>query len=534
MLSMLFSAHKALTKEEYRKPISPPTVSEGIMIGSGVKAKHPLLFQVNTRVFMGESSREMGRQATLDDVPNTLLDKLAAQGFEWVWFLGVWTTGPAAREVSRGRLDWREGFVRDLPDLRDEDITGSPFAIQAYDVAPEYGGRQALEELRIRLRQRGLKLLLDFVPNHMSPDHPWTTVHPEWLIEGTEEDLQREPQNWFRAGGDSGRILAHGRDPYFPGWPDTVQLNYLHPGLQEAMQEQLLQVADLCDGVRCDMAMLILPDVFRRTWGDRAVPRDGSAPVDRAFWPEAIARVREVHPGFLFMAEVYWDLEWVLQQQGFDYTYDKRLYDRLVAGNARAVREHLWATPDYQERSARFLENHDEPRAASVFKPEQQCAAAVITFLVPGLRFFHEGQLDGRKVHVSMHLGRRPVEPPDGEICAYYDRLLAVLAREDTHEGRWQLVDCRAAWEGNPTWDQFVVMTWSGPEDRRLLAAVNYGPTQAQCYARSPLKESSGTLILRDLLSETKYERDVSDLAARGLYLDLSPWGRHVFSVERG
>jgi glycosidase len=494
-------------------------------------ARRPLLFQVNTRILLQERGRALGRPATLDDVPDAMLEAVAEQGFAWIWFLGVWTTGPAARAVSRSRADWRADFKKALPDLRDEDITGSPFAIQAYDVALEYGGDAALARLRERVERRGLRLLLDFVPNHVSPDHPWVRAHPEYFIEGSEADLAREPGNWTRL---SGRVLAHGRDPYFPGWPDTLQLNYLHPGLREAMRGELSRVAARCDGVRCDMAMLVLPDVFRRTWGDRAVPRDGSAAADQPFWPEAIARVKARTPEFLFMAEVYWDLEWTLQQQGFDFTYDKRLYDRLHAGQARPVREHLLAAPEFQERSARFLENHDEPRAAAVFGPEQERAAAVVAFLAPGLRFFHEGQLEGRKVHVSMHLGRRPDEAPDTGLRDFHGRLLAALAREEVHVGSWRLCEVRPAWSENPTWDRFVVMSWEHPGGGRLLAAVNYGPTQGQCWAEVPFSGLSRKVVLRDLLGDARYERDGAELASKGLYLDLPAWGRNVFAVEAG
>jgi hypothetical protein len=489
----------------------------------------PVLYQLNTRVLVGEWGRALRRPATLDDLPDALLDDLAARGVDIVWPLGVWRTGPAARAVSRARDDWRQGFRRDLPDLRDEDISGSPFAIQAYEVAPEYGGDAALARLRQRMARRGLSLLLDFVPNHVSPDHPWVTAHPEWLIEGTEADLARQPANWVRLGG---RILAHGRDPYFPGWPDTVQLDYRHPGLRDAMLGELRRVAARCDGVRCDMAMLVLPEVFARTWGGQAPAHPGVAPAAGSFWPTAVAAVRAERPGFVFMAEVYWDLEWELMQQGFDYAYDKRLYDRLREGHAGPVRGHLHAALDFQRRSARFLENHDEPRAAATFPPDRHRAAAVLTFFPPGLRFFHEGQLEGRKTFVSMHLARRPPEPVDEVLRGFYQRLLAVIARPEAHEGTWRLHECRPAWEGNPTSDAFIVMSWES-EAGRLLACVNFGPTQGQCYAEARFAGLEGRrVVLRDLLGPARYERDGGDLAGRGLYLDMPAWGYHVFDVR--
>jgi hypothetical protein len=278
------------------------------------------------------------------------------------------------------------------------------------------------------------------------------------------------------------------------------------------------------------MAMLVLPDVFRRTWGERP----GLGGGDAAFWPRAIAEVKAARPGFLFVAEVYWDLEWDLQRQGFDFTYDKRLYDRLRAGEGRQVREHLLAAPDFQDRSVRFLENHDEPRAAATFDPPKHRAAAIVAFLVPGLRFFHEGQLEGRRVHVSMHLDRRPAEAQDPTLKAFYERLLWVLGRPELHGGGFRLRACRPAWDGNPTWDRFVVASWEG-DGARLLAVVNYGPTQAQCWADAGFEGLAGTRVrLVDLTGPDRYERDGDELCGRGLFLDLPPWGHHVFEVQHG
>jgi hypothetical protein len=485
---------------------------------------YPSLYQFNTRVRRTELSRTLGRPATLDDIPDAELDRLVELGFDWVWLLSVWQTGLAGRLVSRANPEWRKEFQETLPDLTDDDIPGSGFAIAGYTVHADLGGDPALARLRDRLRQRGLRLMLDFVPNHTALDHPWVDQHPEYYISGSELDLTRAPGNyaWLkRRKGDL--LLAHGRDPYFPGWPDTLQLNYGNPATQEAMIAQLLKIAGQCDGVRCDMAMLVLPDVFERTWGLKAQP----------FWPKANRRVRERFPEFQFMAEVYWDLEWTLQQQGFDYTYDKRLYDRLTEGPARPVRDHFKADLDYQNKLARFLENHDEPRAAATFAPGVHQAAAVITFLSPGLRFFHQGQFEGRKKRISPHLCRAPQEVPDETLGQFYQRLLGVLRRPVVREGDWRLLDTLPAWEGNWTSDCFVAFGWEGPGAERLLVAVNYAPNQSQCYVRGPFEALAGRQWeFKDLMGDVTYQREGDDLAARGLYLDLAPWQYHVFELR--
>jgi hypothetical protein len=482
------------------------------------------LYQLNTRVYLTELGRRLGRAATLDDVPDEDLERWASLGFDWLWLLSVWRTGDAGRRISRSRPEWRHEFEETLPDLAEEDIGGSGFAITGYCVHPALGGDEALARLRERLRERGLRLMLDFVPNHTALDHPWVEHHPEYYVAGSELDLAREPQNytWARRR-RGGVLLAHGRDPYFDGWPDTLQLDYSNPATQEAMTEELLKIAAQCDGVRCDMAMLVLPEVFERTWGR----------VCRPFWPVATARVKEAAPGFRFMAEVYWDLEWTLQQQGFDWAYDKRLYDRLRQGPARPVRDHFRAGLDYQDRLARFLENHDEPRAAATFSPGAHRAAAVLTFLSPGLRFFHAGQLEGFRKRISPHLVRGPVEPVDEDLAAFYDRLLAALRRPVVRDGTWRLLECVPAWEGNGSWDGFVAFAWQGPGGERLVVAVNQAPERGQCFVRLPFEDLFGrSWRLTDEIGSAVHDRDGDDLQARGLFLDEPAWQASVYSLE--
>jgi len=466
------------------------------------------LYQVNARVWLAEL------RGTLDDIPDSELDLWSARRFDWLWLLGLWRTGPAGRRAALADPELCAEYRRVLPGFQESDVCGSCFAIAGYTVDARLGGDAALSRLRGRLRERGIRLMLDFVPNHTATDHPWVETHAEYYVHGSEEALRQAPRNFCRVASAQGPVvLAHGRDPNYPGWQDTLQLNYGEPGLREAMASELLRISGLCDGVRCDMAMLLLPEVFERTWGLRPEP----------FWPHAIRRVRAAHPEFAFMAEVYWDLEWRLQQEGFDYTYDKRLYDRLRSGAARPVRDHLRADLDFQRKSVRFLENHDEERAAAAFPPEMHRAAAVVAYFCPGLRFFQDGQFEGRKIRVPVQLCRRPVEASDPALRAFYDRLLNALP-----EGAWQLLECSPAWEGNQAWDSFISFAWSQPDGRRLLAVVNYAPNQSQCYVRLPFEDLRGrSFWLKDLMSPEVYRRE-----GDRLYLDLPPWGYNVFEIR--
>ncbi len=142
--------------------------------------------------------------------------------------------------------------------------------------------------------------------------------------------------------------------------------------------------------------------------------------------------------------------------------------------DAEAIVTHLRADPEYQRRSARFLENHDEPRAAATFAPDTHRAAAVLALLAPGLRFVHEGQLTGRRVRASNHLRRRAPEPIDRELESFYGRLLAIMRREEVREGQWQLLDREPASNGDASWRQLVAFSWERA-DRRLPVVVNWG-----------------------------------------------------------
>lgn len=299
-----------------------------------------VIYEINTLVWLGELSGRYGRRVVLGNVPGEVWDEVARPGVDTVWLMGVWERSPAGLEIAL-RDDGLVASFRDaLPDLTPADIAGSPYCVRNYVVDESLGGPEGLAAARAELAARGVRLILDYVPNHVAPDHPWLTERPDCLVRGTPDDLARDPDAFLEAGG---QVYARGRDPFFPPWPDVVQLNAFSDDLRTATVDTLAAIGDQADGVRCDMAMLLMNDVFAKTWGDRA----GPVPAED-FWPYVVPRVRARHPGLLFVAEAYWDLEWDLQQQGFDLCYDKRLYDRLVHEDAGSVRGHLGADLGFQ------------------------------------------------------------------------------------------------------------------------------------------------------------------------------------------
>jgi hypothetical protein len=485
--------------------------------------RYPSIYLINTWVWLQELGRGKKTPVTLATVPKKEWDAIAAYGLDSVWFMGVWERSPAGIEVSMRNQGLLDDFRRALPDFVAADNVGSPYCVRNYVVDPHLGGPEGLAVARKELAKRGLRLMLDFVPNHVAPDHPWVIDHPDYFIKGNYGDSVREPAAFLAAGGN---VFACGKDPFFPAWPDVLQLNAFNPGLRAAITATVNSIADQCDGVRCDMAMLVMNDIFQRTWGDRS----GARP-DKEYWPELIGAVRAKHPGFIFMAEAYWDLEWELQQHGFDFCYDKKLYDRLEHGPAENVRLHLCADHAYQERLTRFIENHDEPRAASTFSPEKGRSAALLTSTLPGAVLFHEGQFEGRKVRLPVFLARRPDEPPEPECREFYANLLQGIAKEKLRSGAWQLCE-RIGWPDNSSYLNLVAWCWTRKDARHLLI-VNLSDSAAQARVQVPGDGIRGRKWrLVDVLNGDSFDRDGNEMGGEGLYVELRPWECNFFRMQ--
>jgi hypothetical protein len=483
----------------------------------------PIIYEINTWVWLNDLSNQYKCTITLGAVPSAEWDAITALGVDAVWLMGVWERSPAGIRIANENVGLQADFHQALPDYTPADNIGSGYCVHRYVVDQHLGGPKELATARQELAQRGLRLILDFVPNHVATDHPWIIAHPEYFVQGTLDDLAQTHSEFFDAGGT---VIANGRDPYFSPWPDVAQLNAFSTSLRQASIETLISIAEQCDGMRCDMAMLLINSIFKRTWGNRV----GELPSEE-YWREMILTVRSKFPNVLFMAEAYWDLEWNLQQLGFDYCYDKRLYDRLGHDNAESIRLHLTAGLDYQDKLVRFIENHDEPRAAAIFAPEKERAAAVILMTLPGAKLLYEGQLEGRKIRPPVFLARRPIEPIDAVLQAFYYQLLAVIREAELCEGAWQQCE-RSGWPDNDSFMNMVAWSWSQKESHHLIV-VNISENQSQALIHLPWNDLvARTWQLRDLMSGDVFQRDGDEIHTSGLYVDLPAWKFYFLSFK--
>jgi len=485
--------------------------------------ERPVIYEINTWVWLHDLSSKYNSMITLGSVPSQEWDVIAALGVDAVWFIGVWECSPAGIRIANENAGLQEDFHRALSDYAPADNVGSGYCVRNYVVDQHLGGPEGLTLARQMLAQRGLRLILDFVPNHVATDHPWVFEHPEYFVQGTLDDLNKSPAGFFDAGGS---VIANGRDPYFPPWRDVAQLNPFGPSLRHAITETLITIADQCDGVRCDMAMLLINSIFKRTWGNRV-----SETPSAEYWSELIKAVRLKYPHLLFIAEAYWDLESDLLQLGFDYCYDKQLYDLLVHENLQRVLQHLSTGLDYQERLLRFIENHDEPRAAATFSLEKERAAAVILMTIPGAKLIYEGQLEGRKVRPPVFLARRPIEPIDTDLQSFYQQLLGIVKQAHLLAGEWQLCE-RSGWPDNISYMHLLSWCWSQNESCYLVV-VNYSDTQSQGRIHLPWNNIAGkTWNLIDVVNEDIFQRDGNEMHQAGLFVDLPAWRFHFLRFD--
>jgi hypothetical protein len=484
---------------------------------------HPHLYEINTWAWLEELSAKLGRKILLRDVPDSEWDNFARLGFDLIWLMGVWERSPAGRRAFQTDVASFLSFDQALRGWKLTDIVGSPYSVRRYQPDPRIGSWADLDQVREKLRARRMGLILDFVPNHTAPDHPWTFAHPEYYIRGTLEDYRRDPSAFFLLDSSPEPILlAHGRDPYFPPWRDVVQLDHLERATRAAMLGDLREIAKHCDGVRCDMAMLVFNDIFARTWAPFLASRQSPR---AEFWTEAVAAV----PNFLWLAEAYWNCESKCHDLGFQFTYDKGLYDALRDGRIGEVHERLRAGANVLSGGAHFLENHDEARSAAAFGAARREAIGALIATLPGMRFYHHGQFDGRKIHLPMPLAFAAPETPDLETRAFYERILKLSNESAFHAGTWKLLDVTSAGDG--AFRNLVAYQWLA-NDTRKVVIVNLAATVSQARVHLAEGITAGRhYSFLDQLHDVRYPRDGSEISQQGLYVRLDPFRAHLFDV---
>lgn len=341
--------------------------------------------------------------------------------------MGVW-------EISRGALR--------ISKITAEDFEGSPYAVPDYKFNRALGGKKKFRDLVTRAHAVGLRVIVDFVSNHMAIDSGWIEEDPGLFIRSNSQARNQQTGEYFLH--PSGEVIAFGRDPFYPPWHDTSQLDYTNRKLRSRMTDVLRWIADYADGVRCDMAMLVLRDYFRQQWYPDMPDQWFDERMPAEFWSEAINAVKKEKPDFVFIAETYWDKEQQLVDLGFDLAYEKKLYDALVARNAAMVNERLAAISNDFKSALCFIENHDEPRAASVFNREANLASAALLLSLPASTLIHEGQMEGKRERLPVQRIKPLMdEPADDDLKRGYERILAVTSEEVFKNGSFELFDSR-------------------------------------------------------------------------------------------
>ncbi|MFA7228082.1 MAG: alpha-amylase family glycosyl hydrolase [Melioribacteraceae bacterium] len=488
---------------------------------------NPSIYEINTRVWLKRFDQGLIK-ASLNDIPNSYWNGLVEKGIDYIWLMGIWKISDSIIEKYCFENDLVKNYRRALKDWKKEDVIGSPFAVRDYEINPALGDKRSLLELKSVLNKKGIKLILDFVPNHFSAENDLLKSDPEIFLSVDKKYYETDPHTFYKPFVNEEKYFAHGRDPFFPAWQDTVQVNFFSQYAREYLTKILFELIKVCDGIRCDMAMLALNNVFQNTWGG-VLSNNGHEKPATEFWTSAIAEIKNERPDFLFIAEAYWDLEWDLQQMGFDYTYDKKLTDRLKSARPSEIKEHLYADIHFQNKLMRFIENHDEERALTVFGKEKSKAAAVISSTIPGLRFYNDGQFEGKKIRLPVQLGREPEELLNENVYEFYNKLLRITSEEIFRQGQWELFEPVNSWGSNTTFKNILAWQWSRQNEKRIIA-VNYSESTSTCRLKLDVRGFQEEFVMRDLLNDQTYTRSAEEIYHSGLFIELKPYQSHIFA----
>lgn len=489
--------------------------------------KNKNIYEINTRVWL---KRFQNSESTvkLKDIPEDYWKYLRDLGMDYVWLMGVWKTNDSVIKEYCFEPGLVNEYHKSLKDYNENDVIGSPYSIDSYEFSPLIGTEEEILQFKECLNSLGIKLIFDFVSNHFSVHSSLVKTHPELFLPTDADNFNRDSHTYFKSIFHDDKYFAHGRDPFFPAWEDTIQLNYFNPDTRKYMIDVLKRLTELCDGVRCDMAMLSLNNVFDNTWSGVLTSGKFDKPQEE-FWKVCIKEIKNKRNDFIFIGEAYWDLEWELQRLGFDYTYDKKLLDRLKLGQISEIKGHLMADKEFQNKSVRFIENHDEARAVISLGKDKSKAAAVIMSTIMGISLYHDGQFEGKKIKLPVQLGREQEENTNDCIYKFYERLLKIRNSEIFNNGEWELVEVKPSWKEGKT-DKNILAWLVSLNTRKRLVVVNYSREVAQCRIDLNLSYYPDKFKIKDILNDMSYYRNTEEVKNEGLFIELGPFKSHIFS----
>ncbi|KAL0483556.1 alpha-amylase [Acrasis kona] len=489
-----------------------------------VSERSPMMYEYSTRPFLYEMSLKYKQpNMKLINVPMSEFQRLADLGVTMIWMMGVWEIGEYGKCRATDE-DLRKSYGTHLPDYTFSDIIGSPYQVLDYRINPSIGTDEEVLLFKNKLNAIGIGLMLDFVPNHSAVDSSWVESNSSLYINvprGTPKPY--DPYSYLPNG------VANGKDPFYSAWLDTAQWNYWNPATRKLQFEKLMKVASLSDGIRCDMSMLLLNDVIEKTWSAQLKSGGWSRP-ETEFWGDSIKKVKERYPKIKFLAEVYWNLERKLLSLGFDYVYDKSLYDELTTGDANKVRSHIASMDyDYLLHSANFVENHDEDRARSHFGSiEKSLAAVTVMFTIPGMRFNYHGQWEGKSSRLLVQLRRSVNEAVNQETVAFYEKLIKIIDHDVFHLGTWKMLSAGGSTEA----DRVLAWKWNFNNEKRLIV-VSYSDQEGSGAVvlddATPHEGSTDEVMFSELLSGVQYKRSTKEVTSKGLFVLLKPYQSQIF-----
>ncbi|OHT13427.1 Alpha amylase, catalytic domain containing protein [Tritrichomonas foetus] len=473
------------------------------------------LYEISTRPYLYLLGQKLGKTVTLRDIPESEFDDWKNKGFEWVWFMGVWQVGDIGLKHDRETDNLKNSYNENLPGWNNDDVIGSPYAIVQYTVNTAIGTLEDIAWIREELHKRGMKLMLDFVPNHSALDAPEVTSKVNFYI--------RAPNGQVSSSKYWNNGIAFGCGKWCDPWTDVAQYNYFDEGLRQHQIDVLKFIASVADGARCDMAHLIISAQFEDYWRNELNAYGYSRP-SREFWEEAISTVKSSYPEFRFLAESYSDNEANLINLGFDFAYDKVPYDKLTYKDAPGFIQEIWnRNRDYKSHCCFFTENHDEKRAVANFFYNYQAAnaAAGALLTLPGMRFFNQEQWNGPSNKIDVHLRRANYEQPNQACVTFYDKLFQVLKLECMTQGEFTQLNV----DGSNS-----IAAWKySYGDEHVLVAVNFADNQAGGWIKISDAPQGSNIPVLEMISGETYYRDGNELRNSGIFVLLNQYQVQIF-----